>query len=192
MNLETVSVDAPWTGGKKPSPDRWMIIGRTRDAVWNQMREIEKGAAGPNTGGGEPKTKKAKVSNGVGESAVESKTLNSASSSTPKAPVTQKPKPSEPRGAEGPRKKQTARKNAFPESSLSEYEHPSAAPKSRPKQTARKWSSNPHPHLQNLYKLNHHPAKLLRANTLGTYEDHGLSVVLRSRMAGDTKVMTPL
>ncbi|TVY25772.1 hypothetical protein LHYA1_G005307 [Lachnellula hyalina] len=138
LNLETVSVDAPWTGGKKPSPDRWMIIGRTRDAVWNQMREIEKGAAGPNTGGGEPKTKKAKVSNGVGESAVKSKTLNSASSSTPKAPVTQKPKPSEPRGAEGPRKKQTARKNAFPESSLSEYEHPSAAPKSRPKQTARK------------------------------------------------------
>jgi hypothetical protein len=42
MDLEAVSVDAPWTSKKKPSPDRWLIIGRTRDAVWEQMREIER------------------------------------------------------------------------------------------------------------------------------------------------------
>lgn len=42
IGLETVSVDAPWTGSKKPSPDRWIVIGRTRDAVWNQMRDIER------------------------------------------------------------------------------------------------------------------------------------------------------
>ena len=45
MGLETVSVDAPWTGNKRPSPDRWVIVGRTRDAVWNQMREIERETA---------------------------------------------------------------------------------------------------------------------------------------------------
>lgn len=45
MSLETVSVDAPWTNGKKPNPDRWLIIGRNRDAVWDQMREIEREAA---------------------------------------------------------------------------------------------------------------------------------------------------
>ncbi|EKD19885.1 hypothetical protein MBM_01837 [Drepanopeziza brunnea f. sp. 'multigermtubi' MB_m1] len=42
MGLEAVSVDAPWTSNKKPFPDRWVIIGRTRDAVWNLMREIER------------------------------------------------------------------------------------------------------------------------------------------------------
>ncbi|KAH6724357.1 hypothetical protein BKA61DRAFT_28170 [Leptodontidium sp. MPI-SDFR-AT-0119] len=42
MGLESVSVDAPWTSNKKPNPDRWVIIGRTRDAVWNQMRDIER------------------------------------------------------------------------------------------------------------------------------------------------------
>lgn len=42
IGLETVSVDAPWTGSKKPSPDRWIVIGRTRGAVWNQMRDIER------------------------------------------------------------------------------------------------------------------------------------------------------
>ncbi len=26
-------------------PDRWIIVGRTRDAVWNQMRDIEREAA---------------------------------------------------------------------------------------------------------------------------------------------------
>ncbi|TVY17411.1 hypothetical protein LARI1_G004212 [Lachnellula arida] len=137
-DLETVSVDAPWTGGKKPSPDRWMIIGRTRDAVWNQMREIEKEAAGSNTGGGEPKAKKAKVSNDVGASAVRSKTFTATSSSTPKASVTQKPKPSKPDVIKAPQKKQTARKDAFPESSPREHEHPSAPTKPRTKQTARK------------------------------------------------------
>ncbi|TVY47854.1 hypothetical protein LOCC1_G002940 [Lachnellula occidentalis] len=137
-NLETVSVDAPWTGGKKPSPDRWIIIGRTRDAVWNQMREIEKEAAGSNTGGGEPKAKKAKVSNDIEISAARSKTLKAASSSTSKAPVTQKPKRNEPHVAEAPQKKQTAKKTAFPESSLGESEHQSAATKPRAKQTARK------------------------------------------------------
>jgi len=45
MGLETCSVDAPWTSNKKPSPDRWIIVGRTRDAVWNQMREIEREAS---------------------------------------------------------------------------------------------------------------------------------------------------
>ncbi|PMD46171.1 hypothetical protein L207DRAFT_561564 [Hyaloscypha variabilis F] len=45
MGLETCSVDAPWTSNKKPSPDRWIIVGRTRDAVWNQMRDIEREAA---------------------------------------------------------------------------------------------------------------------------------------------------
>ncbi|KAL2075435.1 hypothetical protein VTL71DRAFT_378 [Oculimacula yallundae] len=44
VGLESVSVDAPWTSNKKPDPDRWCIIGRTRDAVWNQMREIEREA----------------------------------------------------------------------------------------------------------------------------------------------------
>lgn len=44
LGLETVSVDAPWTTNKRPSPDRWIIVGRTRDAVWNQMREIEREA----------------------------------------------------------------------------------------------------------------------------------------------------
>ena len=42
MGLESVSVDAPWTTNKNPSPDRWVVIGRTRDAVWNQMRDIER------------------------------------------------------------------------------------------------------------------------------------------------------
>jgi hypothetical protein len=45
MSLETLSVDAPWGGTKKPTPDRWLIIGRTRDAIWNQMREIERETA---------------------------------------------------------------------------------------------------------------------------------------------------
>lgn len=40
MGFETCSVDAPWTSSKKPSPERWIIVGRTRDAVWNQMRGI--------------------------------------------------------------------------------------------------------------------------------------------------------
>ena len=44
MGLESVSVDAPWTLNKKPSPDRWVVVGRTRDAVWNQMRDIEREA----------------------------------------------------------------------------------------------------------------------------------------------------
>jgi hypothetical protein len=135
--LETVSVDAPWTGGKKPSPDRWIIIGRTRDAVWNQMREIEKQAARLNTGGEEPKAKKAKVSRDVGESPAKSKASKAVLNSTPKAPVTQKPKASEP-PAKAHQKKQTARKNAFPESSSREYENPPAAMKPRTKQTARK------------------------------------------------------
>ncbi|KAJ8064598.1 hypothetical protein OCU04_006927 [Sclerotinia nivalis] len=47
MGLESVSVDAPWVGNIRPSPDRWIIIGRSRDAVWNQMREIERSAARP-------------------------------------------------------------------------------------------------------------------------------------------------
>lgn len=42
LGLERVSVDAPWISGKKPSPDRWLIIGRHRDAVWNQMQEIQR------------------------------------------------------------------------------------------------------------------------------------------------------
>ena len=29
LGLETVSVDAPWTANKRPSPDRWIIVGRT-------------------------------------------------------------------------------------------------------------------------------------------------------------------
>lgn len=44
LGLETVSVDAPWTSNKKPSPDRWIVVGRTRDAVWDQMRDIEREA----------------------------------------------------------------------------------------------------------------------------------------------------
>ncbi len=44
LGLETVSVDAPWITNKRPSPDRWIIVGRARDAVWNQMREIEREA----------------------------------------------------------------------------------------------------------------------------------------------------
>lgn len=47
MGLESVSVDAPWVGNIRPSPDRWIVIGRSRDAVWNQMREIERPAARP-------------------------------------------------------------------------------------------------------------------------------------------------
>jgi len=136
--LETVSVDAPWAGGKKPSPDRWIIIGRTRDAVWNQMREIEKQAARSNTSGDEPKTKKAKTSKNLGESPAKSKVSKALSNSKPKAPVIQKPKASEPPVAKGPRTKQTARKNAFPESSSREYEPSPATMKPRTKQTARK------------------------------------------------------
>lgn len=44
LGLESVSVDAPWIGNIPPSPDRWIIIGRSRDAVWNQMRDIERAA----------------------------------------------------------------------------------------------------------------------------------------------------
>ncbi|CAD6439737.1 f3264f75-1397-40cf-9e4f-c25dccdfe720 [Sclerotinia trifoliorum] len=47
MGLESVSVDAPWVGNVRPSPDRWIVIGRSRDAVWNQMREIERREARP-------------------------------------------------------------------------------------------------------------------------------------------------
>ncbi|PVH79192.1 hypothetical protein DL98DRAFT_655604 [Cadophora sp. DSE1049] len=42
MGLDSVSVDTPWTANRKPYPDRWVVIGRTRDAVWNQMRDIER------------------------------------------------------------------------------------------------------------------------------------------------------
>lgn len=45
MGLETVSVDAPWVGNTRPIPDRWIIIGRSRDAVWNQMRDIQRSGA---------------------------------------------------------------------------------------------------------------------------------------------------
>ncbi|QSZ30904.1 hypothetical protein DSL72_000462 [Monilinia vaccinii-corymbosi] len=45
MGLESVSVDAPWVGNIRPTPDRWIVVGRNRDAVWNQMREIERAAA---------------------------------------------------------------------------------------------------------------------------------------------------
>jgi len=44
LGLETVSVDVPWTTNKRLSPDRWIIVGRTRDAVWDHMREIEREA----------------------------------------------------------------------------------------------------------------------------------------------------
>lgn len=42
MGLESVTVDAPLVGNIRPTPDRWIVIGRTRDAVWNQMRDIER------------------------------------------------------------------------------------------------------------------------------------------------------
>ena len=42
LGLETLTIDAPWSTGKRPSPDRWIVVGRTKDAVWNQVREIER------------------------------------------------------------------------------------------------------------------------------------------------------
>ena len=34
-----------WNRSHKPSPDRWVIVGRTRDKIWNQMRKIERETA---------------------------------------------------------------------------------------------------------------------------------------------------
>lgn len=48
LGLETVLVDAPSVGGKKPSPAQWIIVGRTRDAVWNQKQSIEQGVPSSN------------------------------------------------------------------------------------------------------------------------------------------------
>ncbi|KAF4626346.1 hypothetical protein G7Y89_g11814 [Cudoniella acicularis] len=121
--LETVSVDALWTANKKPNPDRWIIIGRTRDAVWNQMREIERESARSKQIGmaGEPGPKKAKT--------------NAGAQSTSKATVN-------PLIEQPPRKKQTARKIA------SNWELSPDPIVERPvfktKQTARKTASNWH------------------------------------------------
>lgn len=66
MGLESVSVDAPWVDNIRPCPDRWIVIGRSRDAVWDQMREIERAAARfrldtPKVGGNQ--TPKSRASN---------------------------------------------------------------------------------------------------------------------------------
>lgn len=45
LGLESASVYAPWTGNKKPSPDRWVIVGRSRAPAWNYQREIERETA---------------------------------------------------------------------------------------------------------------------------------------------------
>lgn len=154
LGLEFVSVDAPWTNGKKPTPDRWIIIGRTRDAVWNQMRETEREAARSHTGGEELKAKKIKVSKDNGSSPTKSGTPKVTPKS--KAPVKPKPEAKPPPAAKAPRTKQTARKNAFPSppprfepprrpsdlpdysSSSHGYSFVSSAKAPRPKQTARK------------------------------------------------------
>jgi hypothetical protein len=41
MGLEAISADAPWINYKKPALDQWIVFGRSRDAVRDQVREIE-------------------------------------------------------------------------------------------------------------------------------------------------------
>jgi hypothetical protein len=115
LGLETVSVDAPWTSNKKPSPDRWIIVGRTRDAVWNQMRDIEREALRSKESVGKEKIKtQAAKSGGVSENV-------KSSSSTPIPPKKEAVKRSTSSGvARAPKSKS------------------SPEPVPRPKQTARR------------------------------------------------------
>ncbi|KAF7864335.1 uncharacterized protein EAF02_010303 [Botrytis sinoallii] len=47
MGLESLLVDAPRVGNKRPSPDQWVVVGRITDAVLNQKRELERAATRP-------------------------------------------------------------------------------------------------------------------------------------------------
>ncbi|KAI9646549.1 hypothetical protein NHQ30_004542 [Ciborinia camelliae] len=91
MGLCSVSVDAPWVDNIRPSPDRWIVVGRSRDAVWNQMREIEQATARSR------------------DSITKSKEISTPKSSVSKTAVPPKLSESKPPGG---RTKQTARKSA--------------------------------------------------------------------------------
>ncbi|KAA8572805.1 hypothetical protein EYC84_003382 [Monilinia fructicola] len=126
LGLESVSVDAPWIGNIPPSPDRWIIIGRSRDAVWNQMRDIERAARSQ-----QDTSLKVK----------EKQTLKHSASGSILPPQSFEPKPS------GNRTKQTARKYApstgTHDSLFDETEAHTARqilPLPRKKQTARKFA----------------------------------------------------
>ncbi|ESZ96072.1 hypothetical protein SBOR_3549 [Sclerotinia borealis F-4128] len=126
MGLESVSVDAPWVGNVRPSPDRWIVVGRSRDAVWNQMRDIERAAA----------RSKEDTPKKIGR--------QTPKSSSPKSVVTPRWSESIPPAV---RTKQTARKSApstgthdnlFAETET--YAARSVLPLPRKKQTARKFA----------------------------------------------------
>ncbi|XMA15363.1 hypothetical protein WAI453_008154 [Rhynchosporium graminicola] len=122
MKLEAVSVDAPWTCNKKPVPDRWLIIGRTRDVVWSQMKEVEREAGRSKQTYAAEKTKpkptkqaKSVAKDKTSISRVKSGDQNTKSSSEvvhrARSPLRIGPMPR----PVGEQRLQTARKSAFPE-----------------------------------------------------------------------------
>jgi len=144
---ECVSSDTPWTAGQKPTPDRWIITGKTRDAVSDQMREIEQKAAPSRTGGGEPKAKKARGSKDSKRSPTKSALLKATPRSMSMAAMLPKPKQST--LAKVNQTEQTAAKIAFPSAplhyephrssfNLHDYSSAPSAEAPRTKQTARK------------------------------------------------------
>jgi len=141
MGLETCSVDAPWTSNKKPSPDRWIIVGRTRDAVWNQMREIERDASRSRQTFVSEKTKSQTTKQTGSKPAPKQKTnapniVQNKPKGEPAQPIVTS-KASVPSRQvrpiigpihKAPRTKQTARKNVFPERSNYGSSGPDAGP----------------------------------------------------------------
>jgi hypothetical protein len=129
MRLETCSVDAPWTSNKKPSPDRWIIVGRTRDAVWNQMRDIEREAARSKQTFASEKAKSQAPKQTASKPAPKEKANAPAAIQRSPNPNSRPPtivgntgvpprpgvRPTIGPMHQGPRTKQTARKSAFPE-----------------------------------------------------------------------------
>ncbi|RAL67783.1 hypothetical protein DID88_008510 [Monilinia fructigena] len=139
LGLESVSVDAPWRGSIPPSPDRWIIVGRSRDAVWNQMRDIERAS---------------RSQQDISPKANEKQTLKHSASESILPTQLSEPKPS------GTRTKQTARKSApstsTHDSLFDETETHTARqilPLPRRKQTARKFAPSTSTH-DNLFADN--------------------------------------
>lgn len=140
LGLETVSVDAPWTTAERPSPDRWIIVGRTRDAVWTQMREIEREAhrskQGPHKEKAPSKPPKAAILPATSSTAASSPQKKPAAKQG-RATVASKISAPQMNAEPSPRKIQTARRSApFDMSRLASTSNTETP--LRPKQMARR------------------------------------------------------